>query len=385
MRKIYADNGSTSFPKAPNVGQAVKNYIENSAYNIGRGGYESSYDVAFEVFKVRQAMAGLFNAESPKNVIFTAGITHSLNMILKGYLQAGDHIISSSMEHNGLMRPLHELSQTGVEYSIAQCLPDGRLEAKSIQKLMQANTKAVVVTHASNVCGTIMPIEELSEICTAHGIKLMIDTAQTAGILPIDASKIDAVAFTAHKGLLGLQGLGGFVIKDDFAKLIKPIITGGTGSASHEFDQPNFLPDKFESGTMNIPAIIGLGAALEYIKDRGIKNIFAKEMELTKRFIEGVRAINNKDLRIIGKQDLAGRIAVVSLDFAELDNAEVSSVLDSKYGIMTRCGLHCSPLSHKTLGTFPKGTVRFSFGHFNTAEEIDHIISAIKEIKKDTL
>jgi len=378
MKKVYADNASTSFPKAPQVGDAVKNYIENAGYNIGRGGYESSYSVALEVFKVRKALAELFNTKSPKNVIFTPGITHSLNMILKGFLIAGDHVITTSMEHNGIMRPLHELAQTGVKYSIAKCSSDGSLELEAVQKMIKSNTKAIVMTHASNVCGTIIPIEEVAGICAKHDIKFIVDTAQTAGLLPVDASKIDATTFTAHKGLLGLQGLGGCIIKDDFAKLIKPAITGGTGSASHELAQPDFLPDKFEAGTLNIPAIIGLGAALEYINKKGMKNIFDKEMEMTKRFVEGLLGVEG--LRIIGKQDLDGRIAVVSLDFESIDNAEVSSILDSKFGIMTRCGLHCSPMSHKTLGTYPSGTVRFSFGHFNTQEEIDYIISSIKEI-----
>ena len=378
MKKIYADNSSTSFPKAAGVSQAVKDFIDNAGCNINRGGYKSSYDVALDVLACRQLLAKLFKAASPRNVIFTPGVTYSLNMILRGFLQAGDHVVTTSMEHNGLMRPLHDLAQAGVAYDIAPCAPDGSLEPARFEELLKSNTKAVVLTHASNVCGTILPIYDIADICAARGVKIIVDAAQTAGVLDIDASRLDALAFTAHKGLLAPQGLGGFVIKDDFARLVKPVITGGTGSSSHELAQPDFLPDKFESGTMNIPAIMGLKAALEYIDSVGVERIFEKEMQLTKSFMDGLGGMDG--VEIIGKKGIEGRIAVVSLDFKHMDNADVAAQLDAEYGIMTRCGLHCSPNSHKTLGTYPRGTVRFSFGHLNTLEEIEHIIFALKEV-----
>ena len=374
MKTIYADNSSTSFPKAPGMSNAIKSFFDNTGANINRGGYASSYATASEIFKCRKVLADFFNAASPRNVIFTPGITYSLNMLLKGFLKPNDHVITTSMEHNGLMRPLYDLAQKGVDYCIAQCNPDGSLSPNAIKELIKPNTALVVINHASNVCGTVFPICEVAKICKNAGVRIIIDSAQTAGFLPIDASHFDAVAFTAHKGLLGPQGLGGFVISDSFAKEVLPIISGGTGSASNELAQPNFLPDKFEPGTLNIPAIIGLKASLEYIEQIGIDTIFKKKMKLTKQFLEGLKLIDG--ISIIG----ISNIAVVSIIFLHMDNAEAADMLDTKYGIMTRCGLHCSATSHKTLGTYPHGTVRFSFGHFNTQDEIDCILSAVKEV-----
>ncbi|MCL2147589.1 MAG: aminotransferase class V-fold PLP-dependent enzyme [Synergistaceae bacterium] len=378
MRKVYADNSSTSFPKAPLVSDAMKDFLDNVGCNVNRGGYESSYNTALEILDTKKQLCGMFNFDEPKNVIFTPGVTYSLNMILKGFLKPGDHVITTSMEHNGVMRPLFGLSENGIAYDVAMCSNDGALDVKEINRLLRAETKAVIMTHASNVCGTILPIYDVSEICTKHGLKLIIDSAQTAGVLDIDMAHIDALAFACHKGLLASQGLGGFIIKSEFASQIKPLITGGTGSLSHELTQPDFLPDKFEAGTMNIPAIMGLKKALEYIKSVGIKTIFEEELKLTERFISGIREIGDVD--IVGKKDMNDRIAVISLDFVDRDNARIAAALDGDYGIMTRCGLHCAPVAHKTLNTYPRGTVRFSFGHFNTTDDIDYIIESIKEI-----
>ena len=378
MKKVYVDNSSTSFPKAPGMADAVKRFFDGTGANINRGGYESSYSTAQEVYKCRKLLSGFFNAASARNIIFTPGITYSLNMLLKGFLKPGDHVVTTSMEHNGLMRPLHDLSLAGVEYSVANCNPDGTLDPLAVQALFKPSTKLVVMTHASNVCGTVFPVYDITKICKARGIHIIIDSAQTAGVLPIDASFFDAVAFTAHKGLLGAQGLGGFVISDEFAQRIDPIITGGTGSASHELAQPSFLPDKFEPGTLNIPAIIGLKASLEYINQVGMSVIYEKEIDLAKRFVTGVQKLSG--VQVVGSLDWSQKIAVISLNFANLDNAEAAGLLDTQFGIMTRCGLHCSAISHKTLSTYPSGTVRFSFGHFNTYEEIDYIINAIKAV-----
>lgn len=379
MKKIYADNSSTSFPKAPSVSDAIKDFIDNVGCNVNRGGYESSYNTALEILNTRQLLCELFNFNQPRNVIFTPGITYSLNMILKGFLKESDHVITTSMEHNGVMRPLHELSQKGVTYDIAQCQSDGTLCPAQIKTHINRKTKAVVMTHASNVCGTILPIYDIAEICAKHKIKLIVDSAQTAGALNIDMQGIDALAFTCHKGLLATQGLGGFLVKDDMAEKIDPIITGGTGSMSHEIIHPGTLPDKFEPGTMNIPAILGLQKALEYIKLVGVASIFKKEMQLAKKFLHEVSRINS--IRIVGKQDVQGRIATISLDFTSRDNAEVAAILDQDHGIMTRCGMHCAPIAHKTLQTYPQGTVRFSFGHFNTPQEIEDILDALRSLQ----
>ena len=376
MKKVYVDNGSTSFPKAPGVSDAVKDYLDNAGYNINRGNYGGSYDVAMEVMEARQLLSDMFHTSNPKGVIFTPSVTYSLNILLRGLLKKGDHVIATSMEHNSVMRPLHLLSKTGVMVDIVPCAADGSLEADDIVPFAKKQTKAVVMLHASNVCGTVLPIESVAEICQNHGISLIVDAAQTAGILEIDASPIDALAFAGHKGLMGPQGIGGFIIKKDFAEEITPLIVGGTGSLSDKKEQPNFLPDKFESGTMNLPGIIGLKKAVEYIRSVGVKAIYEKEMTLASAFISKINGING--VRVIGKN--VDRVAVVSLDFPNYDNAEIAAALGTKYGIMTRCGLHCAPAAHITLGTFPHGTVRFSFGYFNTMDEVEYIARSIKEI-----
>ncbi|MCL2378490.1 MAG: aminotransferase class V-fold PLP-dependent enzyme [Defluviitaleaceae bacterium] len=378
MKKIYTDNGSTSFPKAPGVPDAVKKFLDTGAYNINRGGYAGSYDIAMEVLETRQLLADMFNAKSPREVVFTPSITYSLNMLLQGLLKNGGHVITTSMEHNAVMRPLYALKTAGVSYDIVPCGKNGSLKADDIIPLIKKETKAVVMSHASNVSGTIMPIEAVAEICRKHNIRLIVDTAQTAGALDIDASTIDAMAFTGHKGLLAPQGIGGFIIKKQLADEIAPIITGGTGSFSYGYEQPDILPDKFESGTMNIPGIIGLKEAAMYVNSIGIKAIYEKEMSLTSAFMAKVKGIGGVD--IIGKKDTTGRVAVVSLNFPENDNAAIAASLDEDYGIMTRCGLHCAPIAHKTLGTYPHGTVRFSFGYFNTVDEVEYIVQSLKEL-----
>ena len=393
MRKVYADNSATSFPKAPGVSDAVKDFLDNNGCNVNRGGYSDAYETALEILETRQMLAGLFHAAGPQEVIFTPSVTYSLNMLLRGFLRKGDHVITTSMEHNAVMRPLHALVQEGVAYDAVPCAKDGSLNADDILPFIGQNTKAVVMLHASNVCGTVLPVSDVAEICRKNKLRLIVDAAQTAGLLEINVQGIDALAFTGHKGLLAPQGLGGFVVKEEFAAEVKPIIMGGTGSFSHEIVQPELLPDKFESGTMNIPAIIGLKKALEYLKTTGIKNIREKEMLLSNAFISEMLGVDG--VRIVSRpagSDGYGRlddrsennmISVVSLDFPGRDNASVAAALDSDYGIMTRCGLHCAPGAHKTLGTYPYGTVRFSFGHQNTIDEVDYIVRSIREIIKN--
>ena len=380
MKKVYVDNGSTSFPKAPGLSDTMKHFLDNTGYNINRGDYANSYDVAMGIFEARKTLADFFHAGSPQEIIFTPSVTYSLNVLLQGFLKKGDHVITTSVEHNALMRPLHGLSKIGVGYDTVPCDKDGSLKADSIVPFITSETKAVFMLHASNVCGTVMPVEAIADICRKNKIRLIVDAAQTAGVMDIDAGEFDALAFAGHKGLLGPQGIGGFVIKKDFADEVSPLVTGGTGSLSHEIEQPNFLPDKFESGTMNIPGILGLKTAVEYVIATGIRSINEKEITLTSEFISRVRGINGVSL--IGKDDIEGRVAVVSLDFTEKDNAAVAATLDEDYGIMTRCGLHCAPLAHKSLCTFPRGTVRFSFGCFNTMDDVEYIVQSIKEILK---
>lgn len=381
MKTIYFDNASTSFPKAPGVANAICNYIENIGANVGRGTYKSSYDAGSVVYETRQLICRLFNYNNPMNVVFTMNITQSINIILKGLLKNGDHVIVSSMEHNAVLRPLSSLSkQMGVEVDKVECDYNGVLEPRRLEAAIKKNTKLVILTHASNVSGTIFPIEEIGKICKEKNIFFMLDAAQSAGVLEIDFFKmnLNALAFTGHKGLLGPQGIGGFILDDSLSKVISPYFEGGTGSNSESELQPDYMPDKFESGTLNLPGIYGLNAALKYIFQKGIKNIYEYEMKLASYFINKIQEI--PEVEIIGPKEADHRTSVVSLNFIDMDNSEAAYLLDKDYGIMTRVGLHCAPSSHKTLGTFPKGTVRFSFGHFNTFEEIDYAINSIKKI-----
>lgn len=380
MNKIYLDNAATSFPKAPGVSDRMKYYIDNIGANINRGGYSEQYKAEEIVFETRQMLTELFNGEDSANVIFTLNITQSLNTVIKGYLKSGDHVIVTSMEHNAVMRPLVQLEKKGVEFSRVMCDEFGRLNPHDIKKAIKKNTKLVVITHASNVCGTILPIKEVGQICKENGLKFVVDTAQTAGCLNIDMKEnyIDVLPFTGHKGLMGPQGIGGFLVSSDMANEIEPLIVGGTGSMSDSEEIPPFMPDKFESGTLNLPGIFGLNEALKYLNNVGIENIYKKEMTLTHKFIEGLMEIDK--LVLVGLKDTEGRVSTISVDCLYHDNALVSHLLDTEYNIMTRCGLHCAPSAHKTLGTFPQGTIRFSIGYHNTIEEIEYALNALKKI-----
>ena len=376
----YFDNGATSFPKAPGVAAAVADYIENIGVNVGRGFYSEALGAAGVMLDCREKLQRLFNAPEDFETIFTMNITEALNLILKGYLKPGDHVIVSSLEHNAVMRPVVSLERHGITFTRAPFDEEGELDAAALPGLIRPETKLILVTHASNVCGTVNDIDRIGEIAEAHGIPLVVDAAQTAGVLPIDLqkNKAKAICFTGHKSLLGPQGVGGMVIDKAFAALVDPLIEGGTGSRSDSEEQPSMLPDKFESGTQNLPGIYGLNAALDYLFKTGIDNIHAKEMLLTERFMEGVKDLVG--VRLIGRRGVENRTAVVSIDFELHDNADIAYALDSEYDIKTRVGMHCAPAAHKALGTFPQGTVRFSFSYFNTEEEIDYLIAALRKI-----
>lgn len=380
MKRVYLDNGATSYPKAPGVAEAMSDYILNNGANVGRGAYESSFEAENIVFETRELLAELFNSRKSENVVFTKNVTESLNVIIKGALGAGDHAIVSSMEHNAVMRPLNSLAKRGVSFSKVKCSHLGELGPNDIKDLIQPNTKAIVMTHASNVCGTILDLEAVGRVCKEYGLIFIIDAAQTAGFLDIDMDKLnaDAIAFTGHKGLLGPQGMGGFVVRDSLAKSMDTLIEGGTGSLSDQEIQPEYMPDKLESGTMNIPGIYGLNEALKFIKDTGIKNIRRGELNLVERFLGELKEMDL--INIIGRTDVENRTGVVSIDVPTRDNADISYKLYSEYGIATRCGMHCAPSAHQTLGTFPKGTVRFSFSHFNTYEDVDYAVKALGSI-----
>ncbi len=382
MKSLYLDNGATAFPKAPGVAESMSNYLLNIGCNVNRGAYESSFEAENIVFETRELICQLFNFPKSENVIFTKNITESLNLLIKGLIKSKDHVIVSSMEHNAVMRPLNNLANRGVELSRVSCNKLGELNPEDIIEHIKPNTKAVVMTHASNVCGTILDLKKVGSICKEKGLYFIIDTAQTAGFLDIDYKELnaDAIAFTGHKGLLGPQGMGGAIISDELVSALDTFIEGGTGSLSEKEVQPEYMPDKFEAGTLNIPGIYGLNASLKYILKERVSTIREKELYLLEGFLEGL--LNIPKLELIGKTSIKDRTAVVSIDVPDKDNAEVSYNLYNDFGIMTRCGLHCAPSAHQTLGTFPRGTVRFSFSHFNTLDDVNYTLDAINKIIK---
>jgi cysteine desulfurase family protein len=381
--KIYFDNASTTFPKPRPVADAVYAYMTEGGFSINRGCYEGAYQIEEAVYETRHLLAELFHGGACKNVVFTRCVTESLNVLLKGFLRPGDHVLVSAMEHNAVMRPLVQLEKQGVSFSRIPCTSTSELCLDQMEGLLTPATRAVIMTHASNVCGTVLPIQEVGAFCHAHGLKFIVDAAQTAGVLPIDmaAMQIDALAFTGHKGLLGPQGTGGFLLKEELIPLIQPLLSGGTGSMSHTEEIPDFMPDRFEPGTPNLPGILGLRAGLVWLKETGLNTIHAHEMALTQRFLKGLAPLEEAGLvRIFGLPDCNGRTGVVSLQTLTRELSEVAFELDDRYGIMTRVGLHCAPNAHKTLGSYPTGTIRFSFGYWNTFEEIDSALYALRDI-----
>lgn len=382
--RIYFDQASTSFPKAPGVAKAMYAYLTSLGTNVNRGCYEDAYAAEETVFNTRKLLAQLFHFPLTKNVILTGNITQSLNMLLKGLLRPGDHVLVSSMEHNAVMRPLVQLSRDGISFDRIPCRRDGTMILEQAEAMIRPSTKAIITLHASNVCGTHMPLTELGDICHRHHLFFLADTAQTAGIFPLDMEQlhIDGLAFTGHKGLRGPQGTGGFLISGQLADQMEPLISGGTGSVSHTEEVPSFLPDRFEPGTPNLPGIFGLHAALKELTPLSMEQIRTKELSLTGYFLEKLMELDpsEKHIRIIGRKDLSMRSAVVSIQTLDEDMASVAWHLDHDYHIMTRVGLHCAPNAHKTLGTYPAGTIRFSFGPQNTNNEIDFCIRALKKI-----
>lgn len=384
MDYIYLDNASTSFPKAPNVASAMADYITNRGININRGSYALAYDVEDIIYTTRQRLNTLFNGHDPSHVIFTQNVTMSLNMVIKGLLKSGDHVLVSSMEHNAVMRPLTQLLDKGITFDIIPCDKMGSIQLESMDSLIRPNTVALIINHASNVCGTIQPLESIGSICKTHNLQFIVDAAQTAGVIPIDvkACHIDALCFTGHKGLLGPQGIGGIILTKEMAQNLTPLIAGGTGSFSHLETMPTHMPDAFEAGTLNLPGIIGLNEGLAYIESQGMENIHNHELALTQSFLEGLQSIDG--INIVGKQNIQDRTAVVSITIDGMDPASIAYELESNYHIMTRVGLHCAPRAHQTLETYPEGTVRFSFGYANTHKDVETALSALHRIVKNT-
>ena len=402
QEKIYLDNAATSFPKPEEVPKAVYDYMTKLGTNVNRGGYATAYDTESVVFECRELIGALFHAPDYKNVVFTRNITESLNVVLKGLLHSGDHIIVSSMEHNAVMRPIRQLEKKGVSFTRAQCESDGSLKPEKLFACLRPDTKAVVMTHASNVFGTMLPIQEVGAFCKENGLVFILDSAQTAGVFPIDMEKmhIDILCFTGHKGLLGPQGIGGFILRDELVLKIEPLISGGTGSLSNVETVPEFMPDRFEAGTPNLPGIFGLHAALNWLRKLGkmslleettehcfsaaLEKISEHELQLTEEFLNLLDPLEKEGkLKIIGKKDTEMRTGVVSIQTLTRELSDTAFQLDTRYGIMTRVGLHCAPSAHKTMGTYPTGTIRFSFGFANTDKEVKLAIDALKELLEE--
>jgi len=382
MKTWYFDNAATSWPKPETTYIAMDRFSRLIGGSPGRSGHRLSIESGRVIMDTREALARLFGIDDPLRLVFTKNATEALNLAIGGLLTPGDHVITSSMEHNSVMRPLRALESKGLELSIIRCSPQGELDPRDLLPAIRTNTKLVVLTHASNVTGTIMPVRDVGTIVKEHGLVLCADAAQTAGALPIDVAdmNIDLLAFSGHKSLFGPQGTGGLYIRKGLDEKIMPLMVGGTGSRSEFEIQPDFMPDKYESGTLNTLGLAGLGAGGEYILKKGVDHIRDKEIRLTQRFLDGLKSMGG--FHIYGPGDASRQISVVSFNLDGMTPSEISFALDEHYGIMSRPGLHCAPTAHRTIGTFPGGTVRFSFGYFNTEEEISYALDALQQISR---
>lgn len=378
---IYLDNAATSWPKPDCVHEAMLRYMRDIGASPGRSGHRLANEAERVRFNAREAIGELFGMPDPTRVVFTCNATSALNLAMRGLLPPGAHAITTSMEHNSVMRPLSALEQRGVAVAVVPCRPDGSLDARAIDEYVRPQTRLIVVNHASNVCGTILPIREIGAVARRHGIPLLVDAAQTGGCWPIDvrADHIDLLAFSGHKGLLGPTGTGGLVLGDDFdTDLLPPLVYGGTGSRSEHIQQPEFLPDKYEAGTPNIVGIAGLAAGVRYILEKGMERIRTHERALTQRLMDGLGRIGR--LRIVGTQDANRQTSAVSFTIDGRAVSEIAQSLDEQFGIMCRPGLHCAPKAHQTLGTLPNGTLRLAPGWFSTEGEIDAAVDAVASL-----
>lgn len=377
---INLDQAASSARKAPGVAEAVFRALAGETVNINRGTYQSENQTGLDVYQVREKVRRFFDAPEGSETVFTANVTQALNQVLRGSLEAGDHVILSGLEHHAVTRTLTEM---GVDYSCLELDENYQAVAGSLDDLIRENTRMVVLSHGSNVSGTIQPAGEIFRKAHEHGLTTVLDTAQTAGSLPVSQRDLDCdiLCFTGHKGLLGPQGIGGMILTQKTADQIRPVLTGGTGSHSESFEMPGELPDKFEAGTLNIPGIMGLGAAIDYLSGSTVERIHDKEMRLMRRFVARIQDLPG--IRIAGGENYQkDRLPVVSLDFSDacMSAEEAAEILDQEYHIATRCGLHCAPLAHQTLGTWPQGTLRFSFGAFTREADLFSAVSALEDI-----
>ena len=374
---IYLDNAATTMRKPDVVIQAVTEALSTMG-NAGRGSHNASLDASRIIYDTRERLAQFFHAENPMQVVFTMNSTESLNIAIKGILEAGDHAITTALEHNSVLRPLYEMEEKGVELTIIPSDRQGCIDYADFEKNIKKNTKAIVCTHGSNLTGNVVDIRKVGEIAKRHGILFVVDASQTAGVFPINVQEmhIDILCFTGHKGLLGPQGTGGMVVKEGLQ--VKPLLSGGSGVQTYSKTHPAQMPTALEAGTLNAHGLAGLRAAIGYLQETGLDAIRKKEQALMRRFYEGVKEMDG--ITVYGDFSGQERCAIVTLNIRDYDSSEVSDALAMQYGISTRPGAHCAPLMHEALGTVEQGAVRFSFAHFNTEEEVDTAIQAIREL-----
>ena len=377
---IYLDNAATTMQKPEEVIEAVVQAM-HSMGNAGRGAHSASLEASRTIYDTRELLCRFFGGTDPRRLVFTSNSTESLNIAIKGLFEPGDHVITTMLEHNSVLRPLYEMEKRGVELTIIPADKKGVIDYNDIEKAIRPNTKAVVCTHGSNLTGNLVDIERIGKITRKNGLLLVVDASQTAGVFPIDVEKmqIDVLCFTGHKGLLGPQGTGGMYVREGIQ--IRPLKSGGSGVQTYSKSHPAEMPTALETGTMNGHGIAGLHAAVEYIQRTGIDQIRKREQECMKRFYEGV--IQVPGVKVYGDFDDMNRCAIVSLNIGDYDSSEVSDELLTEYRISTRPGAHCAPLMHEALGTVEQGAVRFSFSHFTTDEEVDTAIKAIRELAEE--
>lgn len=377
---IYLDNAATTLQKPECVVQAVSKALY-SLGNAGRGIHEGALGASRLLYETRSALSALFHAENAERIAFTANATQALNIAIKGVLNPGDHVITTALEHNSVLRPLYEMADRGVALTIIPADRNGNIRYEDIEQSIRSNTKAIVTAHGSNVTGNLLDIGHIGEIAEKHGLLYVVDAAQTAGVFPIHVQKmhIDILCFTGHKGLLGPQGTGGIYVREGVA--VRPLFVGGSGVQTYLRSHPSQMPTVLEAGTQNGHGLAGLYAAVRYIREVGMDKIREKEQELMRAFYEGLSQIPG--ICVYGDFNTQNRGAIVSLNVRDYDSGEVSDVLSSRYGIATRPGAHCAPLMHEALGTVEQGAVRFSFSHFNTLEEINIAVSALRELSEE--
>ncbi|MCS7178666.1 MAG: aminotransferase class V-fold PLP-dependent enzyme [Anaerolineae bacterium] len=381
---IYLDNAASSWPKPPQVLAAMARFLTEVGANPGRSGHRLSVEAGRVVYAAREAVAELFNISDPLRVVFGLNATEGINLALQGLLRPGDHVVTSSMEHNSVMRPLRALEREGVAITVVPCSPEGALDPQAVLAALRPNTRMVVLNHASNVTGTLLPVVEVGRaLRQMNGPLLLVDAAQSGGAIPIDmqTSGIDLLAFTGHKSLYGPTGTGGLIIGERVPlEEFRPLIRGGTGSRSEREEQPDFLPDRYESGTPNGVGLAGLAAGVRWVLEQGVEAIRAREVEFNQYLSDGLRGIPN--VIVYGPPDARLRTAIVSFNIAGMEPSEVGRRLDEEYGILCRAGLHCAPAAHRTIGTFPSGTVRFSLGAFSTREDVEAALHAVARLAR---